>query len=147
MNFNELNYPTLGTTILIVRFSFCWLKPTHLLEQPAPVTNFSKKNMWMSQKMTRSKAKARHIFPSYRHVTCWLCCNTCRIHKKTPCITWKIHWVLRKPWSGWWLNQPSWKKNIWVKLDHFPRDPGEKKLCLKPPPSPSFCASFFGEAE
>ena len=34
--------------------------------------------------------------------------------------------------SGWWF-QPIWQ--ILVKLDHFPRDPGENKTCLKPPPS------------
>ena len=26
--------------------------------------------------------------------------------------------------TSWWLNQPIWK--IWVKLDHFPKDRGEK---------------------
>ena len=29
----------------------------------------------------------------------------------------KVQWK-----SSWWLNQPVWK--IWVKLDHFPKDPG-----------------------
>ena len=33
---------------------------------------------------------------------------------------------------GWWI-QPIWK--IWVKLDHVPKDRGENKTSLKPPPS------------
>ena len=33
--------------------------------------------------------------------------------------------------SGWWF-QPIGK--IFVKLDHFPRDRGEHKQYLKPPP-------------
>ena len=28
--------------------------------------------------------------------------------------------------TSWWLNQPIWK--IWVKLDHFPKVRGEKKI-------------------
>ena len=37
---------------------------------------------------------------------------------------WKFHTKLYKHLTtySWWLNQPIWK--IWVKLDHFPRDPG-----------------------
>ena len=31
--------------------------------------------------------------------------------------------------SSWWLNQPIWKISK-VKLDHFPRDPGENTKCL-----------------
>ena len=35
--------------------------------------------------------------------------------------------------TGWWLNQPIWK-NMLVKFDHFPKDRGENKKYLKPPP-------------
>ncbi len=49
--------------------------------------------------------------------------------------------IFSKPWdfvvnlydpkkTSWWF-QPSWK--ILDKLDHFPRDRGENKTCLKPP--------------
>ena len=43
-------------------------------------------------------------------------------------LTYDFGWVAI---SSWWF-QPIWK--IFVKLDHFPKDPGENKKCLKPPP-------------
>ena len=36
-------------------------------------------------------------------------------------------------WCRWWLNQPTWKNIVVVKLDHFHR--GEHQKYLKPPPS------------
>ena len=43
------------------------------------------------------------------------------------------------PWTGkkWYLNLVGGSthlKNMLVKLDHFPRDRGENRTCLKPPP-------------
>ena len=55
---------------------------------------------------------------------------------------------LVKGWKGfrftsWWFFNPTNLKNIrTVKLDHFPRDWGENKTYLKPPPS-SISLSLF----
>ena len=53
--------------------------------------------------------------------------------KKTLC---KCHFfrfknIWRNKKTSWWF-QPNWK--IWVKLDHFPKNRGENKKPLKPPP-------------
>ena len=61
-----------------------------------------------------------------------------RVHASYT-IHWSYGYIITTPMeiknitsTSWWLNQPIWK--IFIKLDHFPRDRGEHKKYLKPPP-------------
>ena len=62
----------------------------------------------------------------------------------TPCYhAWPLNWLFELVVCSGWQDQlffylvfePTHLKNMLVKLDHFPRDRGENKKCLKPPPS------------
>ena len=45
-----------------------------------------------------------------------------------------LHQAFGQKLIGWWLNQPIWKI-LFVKMGIFPKDRGENKQFLKPPPS------------
>ena len=91
-------------------------------------------NIWSyNQESTFASIKHRIYEPGYSNKEFYLPVGP--FHHPHSYIMEKNTHSKLKPYSGWRLNQPTWK-NMLVKLDYFPRDRGEhKKIFELPPPS------------